>query len=282
MGNSLPNKDSLLDAYRRLDKRHPHELLPLERRLPPELRYEERDRYRIIMTMILSGSTTDKRLTICLGQLFKRYPDFESMRNLRKHEIKPLLGNKDDGGIGLGYGDPDRGGNGGRLWSFLECYFGIWRETLTEANILILYQKKGFKAGHFVRLLQAYCFGNDNVIPLDTPALSALRAPLFPAYGNFSADQIRQDIEDKLRGESGVPLIDFHELLRFIGQTGGRGPKHFNNEDINAIIGWNAWRLLCSQKRAEVTENWIYKHLIRDESIAKRLWHFYREIADPN
>ena len=280
MGNALPNKNSLLDAYQRLDKMHPHELLPLERRLPLELRCEERDKYRIIMTMILSGGTTDKRLTTCLGKLFKRYPDFESLRNLRKHEIKPLLGNKDNGGIGLGYGDPDRGGNGGRLWSFLECYFGVWRETITEANILNLYQKKGFKAGHFVKLLQAYCFGNNNVIPLDTPVLSALRDPLFPAYCNCSAAQMRQDIEDKLRGESDAPLIDFHELLRFIGQTGARDPKHYNNDDINVIIGWNAWRILCSQRRSEITEDWIFDHLVKDESIAQKLWHFFRESAD--
>ncbi len=148
MENSLPNKNSLLDAYRRLDKRHPHELLPLERRLPPELRCEERDKYRVVMTMILSGGTTDKRLTTCLGKLFKRYPDFESMRNLQKHEIKPLLGSKDEGGIGLGWGDPDRSGNGGRLWSFLECYFSVWGGTIAESSILGLNQKTGFQRGH--------------------------------------------------------------------------------------------------------------------------------------
>jgi len=91
------------------------------------------------MTMILAAGTADKRLSTCLGKLFKGYPNFESMRNLEKQEIKPLLGD-----IGLGLRDPDRGGNGGRLWSFLECYFGVWRETITEANILTLSEKKGF------------------------------------------------------------------------------------------------------------------------------------------
>lgn len=132
-----------------------------------------------------------------------------------------------------------------------------------------------------MKLLQAYCFGNNNVIPLDTPALSALRDPLFPVYCNFSANEIPRDIEDKLRGEPGVSLIDFHEMLRFIGQTGGRDPKHFNSDDINVVIGWNAWRLLCSQKRAEITEDWIYKHLIRNEKIAKKLWDFFLEITEP-
>ncbi len=278
MGNSFPDKNSLLDAYHRLDSRHPHNLLPLETRLPDELRCELRDRYRIIMTMILAQARGDKPLTECLKLLFNTRPDFESMRNLQKHQIKPLLGNKDDGGIGLGFGDPDRGGNGGRLWSFRECYFGVWRERITEANILTLYQERGFKAGHFVRLLQAYCFGNNNVIPLDRPALGALRDPLFPEYLNISDNQIREDIESKLRGEPGVSLIDFHEMLRFIGQTGGRDPEHFNSDDRNVIIGWNAWRLLCSQKHGKITEKWIREHLVKDGGIAKDLWLFYRKV----
>jgi hypothetical protein len=145
-----------------------------------------------------------------------------------------------------------------------------------------LYQKNGFKAGHFVKLLQAYYFDNNNVIPLDTPALNVLRDPLFPGYSNISDNQIRKDIEGKLRGESGVSLIDFHEMLRFIGQTGGRDPKHFNSDDINVVVGWNAWRLLCSLEREEITKDWkwIYNHLVKNEGLAKDLWLFYRNVLD--
>lgn len=270
MGNSFPNKNSLVDAYRQLYKMHPHELLPLETELPPELRCEERDKYRIIMTMILAGGIGDKRLATCLGRLFKRYPDFESMRHL-----PPLLG-----GIGLAFGDPDRGGNGGRLRSFLECYFGVWGGRITEDDILTLYQKKGFGGGKFVRALQAYCCGNRDVLPLDMPALSALRDPLFPEYCNSSDDEIRKDIEGKLRGETGVSLIDFHELLRFVEQY-SRAKSDKTKKDI--IIGWNAWRLLCSNEREQITKDWgwIYEHLVRDEGIAKELWLFYRKITAP-
>jgi hypothetical protein len=245
---------------------HPHELLPLESRLPRELHWEERDRYRIIMTMILSGGASDRRLSTCLGKVFKRYPNFESMRNLQKHEIKLLLRE-----CGFTYVDPDRGGNGGRLWSFLECYHGARIEAITEADILgTLHQKNGFIAGHFVALVQAYCFGNNNVIPLDRPALSALRDPLFPAYCNFSDSQIRQDIEDKLRGEAGVSLIDFHEMLRFIEQYTGKSRR----KQDNIVIGWNAWRLLCSNRCNEITADWtwIYNNLVKDERLAKELW----------
>ena len=283
MNQDGPSKKDLLEAYNQLHSNHPHYLLPLETKLPDELKCESRDRYRIIITMILAQANRDKPLTECLKLLFKRHPDFGSMRNLQKHEIKRLLCKKNDGGIGLGYGDPDRGGNGGRLWSFLECYFGIWRGIITEANILTLYQKKGFKPGHFVKLLQAYRFGNNNVIPLDRPALSVLRDPLFPIYGSFSDDRIRKDIEGKLRGEPGVSLIDFHELLRFTGQTGGRNAKHFNSDDINVITGWNAWRLLCSSKREWITRDckWIYNHLVKDEGIAKELWCFFQKVIEP-
>ncbi len=279
MGNSFPNKNSLLDAYRQLYKMHPHELLPLETELPPELRCEEREKYRIIVTMILSGSTSDKKLTTCLGKLFKSYPQFGSFRNLSEQAVERLLGKKPLG-IGLGLQSHDTGGNGARLCSFLECYFGPWGQTITEANILTLYQKKGFGGGKFVRALQAYCCGNRDVLPLDKPALSALRDPLFPGYISFSDYDIRKDIEGKLRGETGVSLIDFHELLRFVEQY-SRAKSDNAKKDI--IIGWNAWRLLCSNEREQITKDWewIYKHLVRDEGIAKELWQFFRKITAP-
>ena len=98
---------------------------------------------------------------------------------------------------------------------------------------------------------------------------------------NGNIGRVRTDIEHKLSGEKIISLINFHELLCFKGQTNGREPEHFNNNDIKVGIGWNAWRLLCSQKRAEVIDDWIYEHLIRDESIAKKIRHFFRDVTDP-
>ncbi|MGB5925431.1 MAG: hypothetical protein WBH01_04980 [Dehalococcoidia bacterium] len=231
------------------------------------------------MTMILSGSTSDKKLTTCLGRLFKGHPDFETLRGLSKQGVEELL-RKKPLGIGLGLQSPDASANGARLWSFRECYFDSWERNITETNILKLRCRRGFGNGKFVRALQAYCCGNRDVLPLDKPALDALRDPLFPGYCNSSDDEIREDIENKLRGESGVSLIDFHELLRFVEQyTRAKSTQ----AKKNIIIGWNAWRLLCSECRAEITEKpeWIYKHLVKNESIAIELWYFYREVTDP-
>ena len=273
MNQGGPSKEQLLEVYDWLDKKmHPHHLLPLETRLPEELKRESRDKYRIIMTMILSGLTLDKALTKSLSKLFKCYTDFQALRGLGRYEIKQLLSES-----GVGLNDPDHGGNGGRLWSLLECYFGTWGETVTERNIQDLYQKKGFKGGKFARLLQAYCFGNNHVVPLDTPALNALRDPLFPGYCVYSGEEIRKDIEDKLRDEPKVSLIDFHEMLRFLEQYTGKSSK----EQDNIIIGWNAWRLLCSSKRERITRDWtwIYDHLVQEKGIAEELWRFYHKIT---
>jgi hypothetical protein len=271
----FPDKGALLKVYRQLYERHPHNLLPLETALPEELGPEPRDKYRIIMTMILSGAKSDKRLATCLGKLFKRHPDFESLRNLNKQGVRELLG-KEPPGIGLGLQDPDAGGNGARLWSFLECYFGPWSQTMTESNIRTLYDKRGFGGGKFVRALQAYCCGNKDVLPLDQRAFDALCDPLFPGYCDSSDEEIRNDIESKLRGQSKVWLIDFHELLRFVEQD-SRAKSQQAKKDI--IIGWNAWRLLCSLERAKMTEDWIYKHLVRDSGITHDLWDFFRNIT---
>jgi hypothetical protein len=98
------------------------------------------------------------------------------------------------------------------------------------------------------------------------------------AKGYYERDKngsvARVDIESKLKDVADIFLIDFHELLRFRGQTGGRPPEHFTKADIKVVIGWNAWRLLCSSKRAEITEDWIYTHLVTDESITRELWGF--------
>jgi len=275
-GFASPAKDDLVKAYHELYQMHPHDLLPLEGALPIELRPKWRDGYRIVMTMILSGRKGDMSLGECLGQLFKRHPNFESLRNLGKHQIKQLLGKKEDRGIGLGNTDPDGGGNGARLWSFLRCYFGPWQETVTPENIQALYQERGFRA-KFVKTLEAYYLGKQDVLPLDGPAFRALRISGLYEYDS-NIDEVREDIEDKLRSESGVSLIDFHEMLRFIEQFSGKGERGRNN----IIIGWNAWRLLCSKERDKITKDWkwIHERLVKDESIARELWYFYRKVAD--
>jgi hypothetical protein len=196
---------------------------------------------------------------------------------LKKEGVKGLLGSEPLG-IGVGQQDPDVGGDGARLWSLLECYFGPWRETVTEPNIMTLYDKRGFGGGRFVRALQAYCCGNRDVMPLDERAFDALRDPLFPVYCDSTDEEIRNDIENKFCGESSVPLIDFHESLRFFEQD-RRAKTKQAKKDI--IIGWNAWRLLCSPERTKITEDWIYEHLVRDRYIAHDLWDFFLEITSP-
>src|SRR5919106_2314364 len=52
----------LLQCYCRLYNEHPHALLPLETALPAELQYPTRDRYRTVLTMILSVRMADVRL----------------------------------------------------------------------------------------------------------------------------------------------------------------------------------------------------------------------------
>jgi len=276
VNQNSPSKEELLQAYHWLDENHPHHLLPLETRLPDELQHKRRHPYRIIMAMLFSGAQSEKRLTTCLGKLFKRHPGFESLRNLNEEGVKNLLG-KEPLGIGLGLQDPDVGGNGARAWSLLQCYFGPWRETITEAHILTLGDKKGFGGGKFVRVLQAYCCGNREVLPLDERGCDALRDSVFPGYLDGSDERTRNDIENKLRGESRVCLIDFHELLRFVGQD-SRANSQRAKRDI--IIGWNAWRLLCSAERAKITEAWIYEHLVEDKGMARELWSFIRRVED--
>ena len=252
----------------------PKELKPKPpEELKPE-RHKSRDEYRIVMTMILSPMKGDKQLTKCLGMLFNRYPDFESMKNITKPEIKKLLVKEKDGGIGLGFSDPARGGNGARLWSFLECYFGTWQEVITPENINELNIKSGFGPKN-VRTLKAYCLGEEDVLPLDTRAFEALQAQL-PRYKQYGDSAVREEIESQLAGEPGISLIDFHEMLRFRGQTVRKGKRALEN----VIIGWNAWRLLCSKNRDMITnQEWICKKLIKDKRLAEELLAFYHKIT---
>mgnify|MGYP001097426880 CR=1 FL=1 len=273
LGNfAFPNKYALLDAYSRLYKKHPKHLLPLETELPNQLKWESRDEYRIIMTMILSQRIDDRSLSVSLGKLFSAHPTIESLRDLITwNDAKDLLvrcGFKVDGPAAY---------NVDRFWALLRLYFDEWSGTIESNYIETLKVKRGY-GPKFTRTLSAYHLGDRTVLPLDGKGFDALRkVGLYARDANIN--RVRTDIERKLSGEMSISLIDFHELLRFRGQTSGRDPKHFNR----VIIGWNAWRLLCSLKRAEITRDWkwIYEHLVRDESIAQELWHFFREVADP-
>ena len=276
-----PDRDALLDAYRRLYDKHPHHRLRLENAsptqlaLPGELRHESRDKYRIVMTMILSPQKRDIRLAPCLGRLFKMHAGFDSLRNLGDSHIRRSLGPIKNGGIGLG---GPHGGNTARLWAVLSSYFGPWKETLTPENTRALLVREGF-GPKTVRLLDAYCWGNKDVFPLDRAAFNALvKSGLYGPADNI--DVVRADVEAKLAGQRDVSLIDFHEMLRFVEQSSGTDKKG----EKAIIVGWNAWRLLCSMEWERITQDWrwINKHLVKEnEDIAKELWHFFRRIAYP-
>jgi len=270
MGN---DRKALLKAYWQLHNIHPHHLLPLESVLADELRSEKRDKYRTIMTMILAPGTGDKKLSECLGRLFKIHPSFDSLRDLEESQVRRLLGPTKDGGIGLG--NP-QGRNSARFIAVQSGYFGIWKETTTPENTQALVVKEGF-GPKTVRLLDAYCWGNRDVFPLDQPALRALRTAGLYEEGS-DIDKVRSDVETKLAGQKGVSLIDFHEMLRFIEQSSGKSKKG----ERGIIVGWNAWRLLCSKEQERITRDWrwLYDNLVKDEDIAKELWRFYRKISD--
>lgn len=249
---------------------HPHELLPLESALPVELQYASRDHYRIILTMTLSASTSDFRLTRALQKLFNHYQDFLSLKNLQKDELKDALATN-----GIGWNDPNRSGNGGRLWSLLTLYFGPRSQEITEPKILALKPliARGF-GSKMRKVLQAYCFGNKNVFPMDRAAFNALKD--FGFYEGWSKDKARDDVERKLpRFKSGT-LIDFHEMLRFRKQVGQVQKGSPNTKQREVIMGWNGWRLLCSSHRGISKPEWIYRHLVQDKQMARELFNFVR------
>jgi hypothetical protein len=80
--DSVAKSREIIKLYQKLHSEHPHELLPLETSLPEELKFESRDKYRIILTMILSQRMGDLQLINCLVKLFSNYPNFESLRLL--------------------------------------------------------------------------------------------------------------------------------------------------------------------------------------------------------
>jgi len=266
LGNFVfPDRDALLNVYRQLYQMHPHSLLPLESALPIELQPARREKYRIIMTMILSQRTNDYSLLVSLGKLFSAHPTLESLRGLTTwNAAKDLLrrhGFKVDGPAEY---------NVHRFWALLRLCSGKWCGTIESDYVDTLKVERGY-GPKFTRTLHAYHLGDRNVFPLDGKGFYALtKIGLYPHDANIN--QVRADIENKLRGEKSIALIDFHELLRCKGQTDGKEAGSRQLEEV--IVGWNAWRVLCSLERAKMTEDWIYKHLIKDKSIAQKLWQF--------
>ena len=265
MNNKSPSKKELLEAYHRLDSNHPHDLLPLETRLPEKLQYQRRDSYRIIMTMILSQRIDDYRLSVSLARLFSDYPTMKSLCDLNTGKsVKDLLrryGFQVDGPAAY---------NVDRTWTLLRYYCGNWSREIGPDYIDNLEVERGY-GPKFTKTLRAYHLGERNVLPLDGKGFYALtKIGLYTHDTNIN--QVRADMERKLNGEKSIYLIDFHELLRFRGQTDGKEAGSRQLEEIT--VGWNAWRVLCSLERAKMTEDCIYKDLIKDKSIAQKLGQF--------
>jgi len=261
---SLSKKD-LVEAYHQLDENHPHHLLPLETKLPSQLGWRSRDEYRIVMPMILSQRIDDYSLSITLGRFLSAYPTMESLRGLTSwSDAKYLL---------RGYGfkvDGPAVYNVDRFWSLVDlCLVG--RSSRIGSDYLDTLEGKRGYGPKFTRTLRAYHLGDPSVLPLDGRGFQTLTKLGLYAHDD-SINWVRTDIEHKLSGEMSIELIDFHELLRFRGQTDGKEAGSRQLEEIT--VGWNAWRVLCSLERAKMTEDCIYKELIKDKSIAQKLGQF--------
>jgi hypothetical protein len=286
------DRNTLTTLYHELKDEHPADLLPLETELPSELQRHSRDQYRIVMTMVLSERSNDNNLSEALGRLFHIYPDFGALQSLSRQQIvEGILSGVNKGGCGFGgYNKRNGGGSDDRMSTFLSRYFEDWKMRITKEHVWGLEKPKPTGFGpKLIRTLLAYCplDGNGpagrNVLPLDNPAFRALSHCLRErGYQYRNEEEAREDIENNLSDEKGISLIDLHELLRFRGQTGGRDREHLNSSDFKVIIGWNTWRLLCSNKRGNITEAWISNHLITGQrDLAKELWQFYNQVANP-
>ena len=267
---ALPSGEELLEAYHQLYKIHPHDLVSLEGELPAELRPESRDKYRVIMTMILSDRTWDYTLLMSLGKLFSDCPNMNSFRGIYSwNDVKDLLkqyGFQVDGPGKL---------NVARFWRLITLYFGKWNQTISPENIKTLSTEYGYDP-QFMRTLYAYVLGRPDFLPLNAEAFEVLvNVGLYDRDRNI--DAVSADVENKLSGEQGI-LIDLHEMLLFLGQTSGKRVR----ERKEIVIGWNAWKLLCSNERKRITQDWkwIHQRLIKDEYIAEDLWYFYRKITN--
>jgi hypothetical protein len=176
--------------------------------------------------------------------------------------------------------NPEYPGNGGRLWEFLQLYFGSWQEQITaqHTHLLLSPKVRGF-GEKVVRLLQAYCFGNTRVLPLDTPAFNALRE--CGLYQNWKIMDARSDLEQKLADVPGLALVDVHELLRFRGQAKRVDPHHLTRQQRQIIIGWNAWRLLISPQSNTLSQAWLRQHLVQHDTLATVLFDYLHTIWQP-
>jgi endonuclease III len=268
-----PGRAELLRCYHTLYDEHPHALLPLETALPEELRHPARDLYRGVLTMILSVRMADVRLTQALGRLFAHYPDFHCLRDLSMPQLYRVLRQAT-----VVLNNPAHSGNGGRLWGFLQLYFGPWGERITEAQIqtLLAQRVRGFGA-KVVRLLQAYCCGNTRLLPLDTPAFKALQA--CGLYTHWQIAQARQDIEEKLGGLSEIALVDLHELLRFRGQAGRVDAHRLTVRQQRIMLGWNAWRVLISVHSHVRQRSWLRRQLVHNDVLAAALCDYVQAIS---
>lgn len=268
----LPTHEQLFQCYHTLYAEHPHSLLPLETALPPALQPPARNLYRTVLTMILSVRMADIRLTQAMAKLFVLYPDFHALQPLSMAQLHSALRQAT-----VVLNNPQHSGNGGRLWGFLQLYSGPWGEQITEAhiNMLLACRVRGF-GEKVVRLLQAYCFGNPRVLPLDTPAFHALQA--YGLYRHEKIAEARHDIEAKLRGMPAIALVDMHELLRFRGQAGRVQPHCLSAKQQRLIIGWNAWRVLISEHRNSRGYSWLRQWLVHDDVLATTFYDYVQTL----
>lgn len=269
---SVSCRGRLLHAYRGLCQIHPHNLLCLETELPTELQYATREPHRVIITMGLSQRTSDYNLSVALARLFQAHPDMSGFKKLSNlGETKTFL---------KGYGfqvDGPAAYNVDRFFGFIELYFSKWGGIITPGNVATLSTRRGYGPKN-MRVLDAYLWGYQHAFPLDGPAFRALCNCGLCEYVD-SIDKVREDIESKLCDEKNTSLVDFHEMLRFVEQASGKN----STERKKVIIGWHAWRLLCSRNRGNLTGDWRWIHanlITGSEQLAKELYHFFRKITN--
>jgi len=266
-------EEQFKELYNRLRNGHPSDILPLESQLPTILRYNQRDNYRTIVTMILSQGTDDWSLSRSLGKFFQKYRNIDDFHEVKdQSELEAILtkhGFKANDGRGKTY-------NPERLWHLI-------KNQRTNHNGLSAFVKSlppsGYGNGYgekMVRALKAYVIGERNLLPLDTPGFEVFEQELSCS----SVNQARSDIESCLSEDPDVILIDFHELLRFEGQTVLKKKKLGDRKYDEIIKGWNAWRMLCARDNSKFDEKWIRNNLVKDDRLAKEIWAFYQRIKN--
>ena len=257
---------NLLKLYRELFAEHPHDTLPLETSLPREIRFACRDQYRIIMTMILSGSMGDLQLTEALARLFSRRRSFNQFRGITNTELRNELKE-----CGFGYNDPDR------AWKrraasgvYFNLYFGRWNEDRRRTEMLSRIRARGF-GPKFQPLLEAYAFGDSDAFPLDTPAFRTLKS--FGFYTRGTLDEAREDVSNKLRDCSDLKLIDFHELIAVsVAMQRRSDGTRLSRRQQNVIMGWNGWRILSLKQNTFISTRMDSRQLDQGRGLGKRVY----------